>query len=527
MNAPRKGTLGSILLSCGMITEDDVQNALAEQKRSGLRFGEALVSLGIVTQEDIEWALSSQLEIPFVRLRKEDVDPEALRLVPCALAWRHDLVPLIRIGDELKVAMADPLDREAIERVEETSGCTVTVAVATPDEIHRTLEELYGPRGMTVSLGFSSALLPPPVTSRIDADPTGGECIRQLLLHAAGEGLSRLSLFPTAEGVTVIGRKGGDPVELGRIGHQNFHHLIAGLRIEARLTNCGDGSAEGEITVAAGGKHLGFSVSTLETIHGTMVTFRGAAPQLPPALHPPLTPGEDELVRRLTGQPGIVALCDQSGRELPTLFAILARLPHLRNRQTVVIGNASCWGAGSPLTTVVPPSGNDPERAIMSLLPHAPGIIVVEDASDPRAFRGGVRCALAGALVLLGYPGVGRGEARRLLAWMKERHLPGPLYNGGIQIRRIRTLCRSCRHPRALTADEAAAIHPSLPPGEYQAAAGCPTCRHEGYGGERLLITPLEEGDGGATEGVGLDLLLQGTLSPEEFAKLLDGDATR
>jgi hypothetical protein len=63
---------------------------------------------GIVTQEDIDWALSNQLDIPYVRLSEKIIDRSATALVPADLARRFNLIPIIRTGDELHIALADP-----------------------------------------------------------------------------------------------------------------------------------------------------------------------------------------------------------------------------------------------------------------------------------------------------------------------------------------------------------------------------------------------------------------------------------
>jgi len=118
----KKGALGSVLFNSRIITEEDIRAALEEQSVSGCRFGEALVKLGIVTQEDIDWALSNQLDIPYVRLSEKTIDRSATALVPADLARRFNLIPIIRTGDELHIALADPLDRDAVEAVEKATG---------------------------------------------------------------------------------------------------------------------------------------------------------------------------------------------------------------------------------------------------------------------------------------------------------------------------------------------------------------------------------------------------------------------
>ena len=99
MDQGKGRALGAILAESEMITPADIEQALAEQRRTGVRIGEALVNLGIVSAEDVRWGLAQQLNIPFVRVRSELVDPEAVRAVPEDVARRHRLVPYLLIGD--------------------------------------------------------------------------------------------------------------------------------------------------------------------------------------------------------------------------------------------------------------------------------------------------------------------------------------------------------------------------------------------------------------------------------------------
>jgi len=137
----RKGSLGDILFTSQIITESDIQAALEEQQRTGQRFGEVLVNLGIVTQEDIDWALSNQLDIPYIRLKKEMIDPEAIGLIPAGLARTYNFIPLIRASGELSIAIADPLNRPAIEAIERQTGLSVNISVALIREIREMIDQ--------------------------------------------------------------------------------------------------------------------------------------------------------------------------------------------------------------------------------------------------------------------------------------------------------------------------------------------------------------------------------------------------
>ncbi|HEX9023166.1 MAG TPA: pilus assembly protein PilB, partial [Geobacteraceae bacterium] len=105
----KEGSICSVLYKSRIISEQDIRAALEEQKKTRCRIGEALVKLGIVAQEDIDWALSSQLNIPYVRLNKDTIDPDAVKLVSVEIARKFNLIPLYKSGDEIAIALADPL----------------------------------------------------------------------------------------------------------------------------------------------------------------------------------------------------------------------------------------------------------------------------------------------------------------------------------------------------------------------------------------------------------------------------------
>src|SRR6185369_3468974 len=140
----KKGSLGAILSACNIISEADIEAALELQGRSGARLGEALITLGSVTQEDIDWALSNQLDLPYIRLKADMIDPDAVRLVPAATARKFNLIPLIKAGRELSIAISDPLNKAAIAAVEQVSGCQVNISVALIREIREMIDACYG-----------------------------------------------------------------------------------------------------------------------------------------------------------------------------------------------------------------------------------------------------------------------------------------------------------------------------------------------------------------------------------------------
>lgn len=135
--------LGELLLNRGVITKAQLEKALTAQQKEGGLLGMVLVKLGFAKEEDISISLTAQYGFPFLPLSNHDVNPEVLALIPAGVARKYLLVPLDRIGNNLTLAMFNPLDAQAIEDVELLTGCTVQAFVSTPSGIKRAIAKYY------------------------------------------------------------------------------------------------------------------------------------------------------------------------------------------------------------------------------------------------------------------------------------------------------------------------------------------------------------------------------------------------
>jgi MSHA biogenesis protein MshE len=134
----------SILTECGLITAEQVEEAVSRQIETGRMIGETLVELGITTEESIIWALSKQLGIPFADVRPESVDAELVRRFPESLLRRTQSVPLFRSPEGVTIACADPSDGDAIASLQEAAESAVTFVIGGPDSIRRALDTVLG-----------------------------------------------------------------------------------------------------------------------------------------------------------------------------------------------------------------------------------------------------------------------------------------------------------------------------------------------------------------------------------------------
>ncbi|MFN8587373.1 MAG: hypothetical protein U0704_06185 [Candidatus Eisenbacteria bacterium] len=140
----RRRTISAILIDAAAVTSEQVELAIARHRDTGCRIGEALVQLGFVSEEDIGWALAHQLELPFVDVRLDMLDPELVRSFPEGALRRLQVVPLFRAEGRLTAAAADPTDHDAIVELERLAETPVAYVAATPTAIGRALDALLG-----------------------------------------------------------------------------------------------------------------------------------------------------------------------------------------------------------------------------------------------------------------------------------------------------------------------------------------------------------------------------------------------
>jgi len=135
--------LGELLIERGIINQGQLEKAIATQKEKGGLIGEVLVELGFVKEEDIAQALTAQYGFPYLPLSSYDIDPEIASIIPGRVARQYLLLPIDKIGNNLTLAMSNPLNMQAIEDVELLSGCSVQVFVSTSSDIKKAIEKYY------------------------------------------------------------------------------------------------------------------------------------------------------------------------------------------------------------------------------------------------------------------------------------------------------------------------------------------------------------------------------------------------
>ena len=519
--------LGECLIQSGLITDQDLQVALAEQKRTGERVGAVLVRLNLATEKQITKALAYQLGFPFVSLSDDPPERSAIALIPKERALEHVCVA-VRLEDHvLTVAIADPLLVSLVQDLEAQTGCRIKPVVATRSDILESIQSGYPERVVVTNPvgGAGAALMDGPLTivtdllaqaarleRRADIDQTrAGESepmvdlVDSVFKSAIASRASDVHIEPMEEVVLVRHRLDGvlqDVMELPTWVHEGFVARIkgmAGMDPEQRRL-----PQDGCLRIKAeDGKDVGFRVSTLRTLFGEKVALRaldhGGGP--PPLEELGLSAAAMEDVRRfLRHQQGMILVVGPRGSgKAATLSSTIASIRSGRINITTVEDPIEYHIPGVNQTEIDEEATLTFASALRAILRQDPDVVLVGELRDQDTAKIAIEAAHAGRLVLSRvHTETAAAALTRLVDMLNEPYLVGTALVGVIAQRLVRRLCLACRRQctpdtetlRAVSIPDAAAAE-----AVFYKAVGCDECNHTGYRGRTAVFEVMRVSD--------------------------------
>ncbi len=232
-------TIGSILLDVELVTQKDIEQALELQRQVGKRLGEVLVSLGVVSDDDIRWALAEQLNLPYVNIRKDQIDTDVATLIPEKLARRYHVIPILKIDDELTVVVDDPLNTTIIKDIERITRYHVKISLGRTSDILLAIDEIYGSSQEEFQIDletpprFVSSWFDEEDIQKILNDPSGHVLMERILATAFERGVSRIYFQPGDKVCHVSYRVNGVLQEQIQLSKEWYSILLFRLKISA------------------------------------------------------------------------------------------------------------------------------------------------------------------------------------------------------------------------------------------------------------------------------------------------------
>ena len=525
--------LGECLIQAGLITEHDLQVALAEHERTGERVGAVLVRLKFATEKQITKALAYQLGFPFVSLSDDPPERSAIVLIPKETACARGAVAVKLERDQLTVAMSDPQLFSLVQELEIQTGYRIRPVVATRSDILESIESGYPGRNLDKPANVSAntvVTVHGPAAAYHSTGPTEGpsdaltvlvddgrehvspvepssqtddsvpiiDLVDLLIRSAITSRATDVHIEPMEKGVLVRHRLDGLLHEVMDLPKWSHDGLIGRLKIMSGLDIAEtQRPQEGCLRFRnEDGVQASFRVSTLRTFFGEKLVLRALDHQKGPLPLEELglsAAAMDTVRHLLRHQHGMILVAGPTGSgKTTTLSSALNTIRSGRINIITLEDRIEYLIPGVNHTQVNEEAKLTFASALRAILRQDPDVVLVGEIRDEETARLAVQAAQTGHLILSTTPTDSAPAAvTRLLDMAIESYVIGSALVGVVAQRLVRRLCVACRRQctpepetlRALSIPEASAEQII-----FYKAAGCEECNQTGYRGRIALF---------------------------------------
>ncbi len=516
----KKMQLGQLLLARGVVTEDQIEKALAEQSDKGHRklLGELLVEMNYCTENQIASALAEAYEVPYAAVSPKICDPKALEILPREFLEEHNVLPLFKVYDKLTVAVSEPTNVFLLDEIERVSGCSVQVVCATAKDIKATVQTYLPAANVFViddiidDEGLEDFTLIENIAQDItNLEEIAGQSpvvklVNYLIYNAVRENASDIHIEPDDKKLRVRYRVDGNLYEKIRPPHQMHAAIVSRIKIMAELDIAQRRlPQDGGIHVLLEGRPVDLRVSVMPGNFGEKVVIRIIDPQRVVFSLESLgfTYENLKLFREVIQAPnGIILVTGPTGSgKNTTLYAALAELNNEDVNICTVEDPVECNMGGINQFQVNQAAGFQFSTALRSLLRQDPDIIMVGEIRDEITANIAVQAALTGHLVFSTlHTNDAVGAVTRLKDLKVAPYLIGASLIGVLAQRLVRKICPNCKteyEPSASIKKMIESLGGEID--KFYRGVGCRKCRNTGYIG-RIAVHELFVPDEGIAE---------------------------
>jgi len=510
--AQHRKRLGQLLLDRGHITQDQLEEALAEHRRNETRLGFHLVSLGYVDEEELGEVLELQYDIPAVELGEISVEEDLLDLVPSEFASKNLVLPIERNGRTLTVAMATPNDLSLIDDLRFRTGLEVKPKVASAYALRHAIEKQY----LGLNERFSGILeeLEREEVELLEEeedeaeDLTAGEVqaqveeapvvrlINGILTDAVRREASDIHIEPYEDSLRVRYRVDGVLQDIMSPPKRLKSALISRIKILADLDIAERRvPQDGRIKMKMGDRVIDFRVSTLPVTAGEKIVLRvldksnlrlsledfGMEPK-----------AEKDFLKAVHNPYGMILVTGPTGSgKTTTLYSALDRLNTSQVNIMTAEDPVEYNLAGINQVQIKPQVGLDFAAALKSFLRQDPDIVMVGEIRDLETGGIAIKAALTGHLVL---STLHTNDAASTVTRMVDMGLEPFNLASAVQVitaqRLVRRICDECRVEASYSDSELQAAGfdaEKVQDVTFYEGAGCQACDDTGYAGRQGL----------------------------------------
>ncbi|NLN76541.1 MAG: Flp pilus assembly complex ATPase component TadA [Armatimonadetes bacterium] len=503
-----RSRLGDMLVTAGLLTEEQLDRALEQQNKSYQRLGEILIEAKIVSDDEIAEARALQLDMPYVQLGDVPIRAEVIKLVPEHIARTYNLIPISCTATKIVIAMLNPMDVEAIDTVQRESKRRVLPVLVSENRLQNALEQAYGTGGEDITASIEEAI--GDVEVQADSDPNDDlaeerrqstqapvvKTVNLVLQEAVKQRASDIHFEPRANKLEIRYRLDGALQHIRYLPKQLQPAVLSRIKImadmdiaEKRLPQ------DGRIKIKIAHKRVELRISSLPTQYGERIVVRILDRNAQQMSIEGLGFGEQELVgfNKLIHKPyGIVLVTGPTGSgKTTTLYSALNAIKSVESNIMTCEDPIEYELEGISQSAINVRAGLTFATQLRAILRQDPDIILVGEIRDYETAEVAFQAAMTGHLVFSTlHCNDAPSAVTRLIDMGVEPYLIGSSVVGVIAQRLVRTLCTRCKTPYTPTPEELAVLGQASLGDDAQlfAPSSCAACNDRGYSGRMAVF---------------------------------------
>lgn len=506
-----KKRMGEILIEAGVISQEQLTNALAIQKEKKKRLGDLLIDEGFLKEDEMANALAKQTGLVVYDLDKQPIDQNAIKLINEELAKSYVLIPVgITDDKKLAVVMTDPFNLMAIDDIRFSCGMEIIPYIGVRSKIAHAIDIWYGKQSSEnivsevteeVTIEDSEA---PEATEEAANDSATVRLVSTIISQSAVMGASDIHIEPGEREVRVRYRIDGELQEILKSPMSVHPALVSRIKILGKMDIAEHRiPQDGRVETRIKGRPIDLRISSLPTIYGEKIVIRLLDQSNIQLTKKQLGFSEKqfEVFEDAIRSPnGIFLVTGPTGSgKTTTLYTTLSSV-NTPNKNIITVEDPVEYKlAGINQVHINSKAGMTFASALRSILRQDPDIIMLGEIRDAETAEIAVRAAITGHFVLStihtndAASAISRLEDMNVESWMISSALVGVLAQ-----RLVRRICPNCKEEYTPTESDCRFLN--ITPGSEEAkntilhrGRGCANCNFTGYKGRAAIheILPI------------------------------------
>lgn len=490
-----KVRLGDLLIKEGLITQEQLNEALKRQKSSGKKLGEILIDEEFISENHMIKALEVQLGIPHMNLNKNFIDASVPRLISEKLAKRHMLIPVEKHGNILIVAMADPLNIFAMDDVRIATGHEIKPVIASRKNIINAIDYYYGRESAEKAVeDFKNQFnlekydhLEDEHISEINNAPVV-RLINSIIKQAVKGKASDIHIEPYEKNVRVRFRVDGLLQEIMSIEKSTHSAIITRIKIMGNMNIAENRTPQdGRVEVHIDNKEVDLRISIIPTVYGEKIVMRllDRSSFLIDKKQLGFIEKNLEILNNIMNNSnGVVLVTGPTGSgKTTTLYTLMREINTIEKNIITVEDPVEYRLAGINQIQVNNKANMTFSNSLRSILRQDPDIIMIGEIRDVETAKIAVRASITGHLVLSTmHTNDSPSTVLRLVDMGVQPYLVASAVVGVISQRLVRKICENCKVHHISTEEEMNLLSLKKPIKLFK-GRGCSQCNNKGYKG--------------------------------------------